>query len=312
YLKKPFDSQELLEIVEQLASSGTAPAAADFAPAPPAPLPFPVFPGAAAQTTPASPVAPEAPAASAPVFPETSFVFSEPFPEAASAEPPARAAEPIWSNFEIEPDAVTLPPLDESDLGLRVEPEAMFELAPEADEPLPVFSPFESAPEPAPSDAAPPVPEATPAPAAAPPATPEPAVPSVGEMDFAAEPIAAPEPPRCAAGFAPAPPEPAFPSFGEMDFSAEPIAAPEPPRFAAGFAPAPPPPAAAPVAAAPAAPAPSGSVTLSDDDVDRIARRVVELLGDKPVRDVAWEVIPDLAEVVIRDRIRELEAAAEA
>src|SRR6185295_4064198 len=278
YLKKPFDSQELLEIVEQLASSGTAPAAADFAPAPPAPLPFPVFPGAAAQTTPASPVAPEAPAASAPVFPEHSFVFSEPFPEAASAEPTAWAAEPIWSNFEIEPDTVTLPPLDESDLGLRVEPEAMFELAPEADEPLPVFSPFESAPEPAPSDAAPPVPEATPAPAAAPPAT----------------------------------PEPAFPSFGEMDFSAEPIAAPEPPRFAAGFAPAPPPPAAAPVAAAPAAPAASGSVTLSDDDVDRIARRVVELLGDKPVRDVAWEVIPDLAEVVIRDRIRELEAAAEA
>src|SRR6185295_7940656 len=156
YLKKPFDSQELLEIVEQLASSGTAPAA------------------------PASPVAPEAPAASAPVFPETSFVFSEPFPEAASAEPPARAAEPIWSNFEIEPDAVTLPPLDESDLGLRVEPEAMFELAPEADEPLPVFSPFESAPEPAPSAAAPPVPEATPAPAAAPPATPEPAFPSFG------------------------------------------------------------------------------------------------------------------------------------
>ena len=50
---------------------------------------------------------------------------------------------------------------------------------------------------------------------------------------------------------------------------------------------------------------------LSDDDVDRIARRIVELLGDEPVREVAWEVIPDLAEVVIKDRIRQLEAQAE-
>jgi hypothetical protein len=50
---------------------------------------------------------------------------------------------------------------------------------------------------------------------------------------------------------------------------------------------------------------------LSEEDVDRIARRVVELLGDRTVRDVAWEVIPDMAEVIIRDRLRELEAQVE-
>ncbi len=50
---------------------------------------------------------------------------------------------------------------------------------------------------------------------------------------------------------------------------------------------------------------------LSEEDVDRVARRVVELLGEKPVRDVAWEVVPDLAEVVIRSRLRELEAQTE-
>jgi CheY-like chemotaxis protein len=50
---------------------------------------------------------------------------------------------------------------------------------------------------------------------------------------------------------------------------------------------------------------------LSDDEVDRIARRVVELLGDKAVRDVAWEVIPDMAELVIKDRLRELESQVE-
>jgi hypothetical protein len=54
-----------------------------------------------------------------------------------------------------------------------------------------------------------------------------------------------------------------------------------------------------------------GNGGLSDADVDRIARRVVELLGEKTVRDVAWEVVPDLAEVVIKDRLRELESQAE-
>lgn len=50
---------------------------------------------------------------------------------------------------------------------------------------------------------------------------------------------------------------------------------------------------------------------LSEADVDRIARRVVELLGDRMLRDIAWEVVPDLAEVVIKDRIRELERQVE-
>ncbi len=50
---------------------------------------------------------------------------------------------------------------------------------------------------------------------------------------------------------------------------------------------------------------------LSDEDVDRIARRIIELLGDRAIRDVAWEVVPDLAEVVIRGRLRELENQVE-
>lgn len=56
----------------------------------------------------------------------------------------------------------------------------------------------------------------------------------------------------------------------------------------------------------PASAAPSGA--LSDADVDRIARRVVELMSDKAIRDIAWEVIPDLAEIAVRERIRELES----
>src|SRR5258708_21429386 len=58
-------------------------------------------------------------------------------------------------------------------------------------------------------------------------------------------------------------------------------------------------------------PAAGAAAALGDQDVDRIARRVVELIGDKVVRDIAWEVIPDLAEVVIKDRLRELESQLE-
>jgi len=56
---------------------------------------------------------------------------------------------------------------------------------------------------------------------------------------------------------------------------------------------------------------PSIGGPLSDDDVDRIARRLLELGGDRVLREVAWEVVPDLAEVLLKARIRELEASVE-
>jgi CheY-like chemotaxis protein len=77
-------------------------------------------------------------------------------------------------------------------------------------------------------------------------------------------------------------------------------------------------PPAAPVAAvvppapitvpAPQVPAIQGE--LSQDQVDRIARRVLEL-ADPLIERIAWEVIPDMAEMLVRQRIRELEEAAE-
>ena len=61
-----------------------------------------------------------------------------------------------------------------------------------------------------------------------------------------------------------------------------------------------------------AAAAPAGDLTgdLTDAQVDRIARRVVQLMSDEIVRNIAWEVIPDLAEMVVKERIRQLEAEA--
>ena len=53
-----------------------------------------------------------------------------------------------------------------------------------------------------------------------------------------------------------------------------------------------------------------GGVGLSDEDVDRIARRLLELAGDR-IEHIAWDVIPDMAEVMVRERIREIEAETE-
>ncbi len=54
-----------------------------------------------------------------------------------------------------------------------------------------------------------------------------------------------------------------------------------------------------------------GSFELSDDDVDRIARRVIEVASHR-LDEIAWEIVPDMAEIVVRQRIRELEAEADA
>ncbi|HVS32268.1 MAG TPA: response regulator [Thermoanaerobaculia bacterium] len=61
----------------------------------------------------------------------------------------------------------------------------------------------------------------------------------------------------------------------------------------------------------PAAPAAHAAAAtngdLTDEQIDRIARRVVQLMSDQVVRNIAWEVIPDLAEMVVKERIRQLE-----
>jgi CheY-like chemotaxis protein len=50
-----------------------------------------------------------------------------------------------------------------------------------------------------------------------------------------------------------------------------------------------------------------GERQLGDDEVERIARRVVEILGERVVRKVAWDVVPEMAERLVRERLRELE-----
>ncbi|MFL6193821.1 MAG: response regulator transcription factor [Thermoanaerobaculia bacterium] len=252
HLKKPFDSQELLQRVGELLAS-RAPAA-------------PVSPAATAATAMpdwATPPAPDLP------------------PVGGTAGLPEFSAEPSWGAFELEPEpaapmaAAPQPapePFDrevafnlEPDPGYEVEAEPVFTI--EEDEPTfavreDVFgAPSELSFDEAPQDRY--IPE-------------EPAAPA----------------PAQAAGFSWPAPEP------------EPLRFEEPP--APVWQPTP-----EPEPAFPAAAAAHGNGHLSDEDVDRIARRVVELLGDRTIRDVAWEVVPDMAEVIIRDRLRELESQVE-
>jgi hypothetical protein len=64
-----------------------------------------------------------------------------------------------------------------------------------------------------------------------------------------------------------------------------------------------------PVPEAPA-PVPATPAELSEEQVRVIATKVLEL-AQPLIEHIAWEVVPDMAEMIVRARIRELEAMAE-
>ncbi len=67
-------------------------------------------------------------------------------------------------------------------------------------------------------------------------------------------------------------------------------------------------PRSAPSAAAAAGTGPgNGALNLTPEAIDLIAEKVVERLSDRVVREIAWEVIPQVAETLVRRRIKELE-----
>lgn len=97
--------------------------------------------------------------------------------------------------------------------------------------------------------------------------------------------------PISSAEFTPAPPEftpDPVPVFGETEFPTA-----DTPQAAA-----------APITS-------TGSVNLdqlSPAMIDAIARRAVELMSDKVIREIAWEVVPDLAELLIKRQLEEKSA----
>jgi CheY-like chemotaxis protein len=372
FLKKPFDSQELLQRVQDLlaakapAAMSAMPAAAvpDFSASPTLDMPplsmpdmdLPPLAGSAGPEFSAEPSwgsfslesepepAPQPFAAPAPepfdrepsfsLEPDPSYSLeSEPVFSLEESEPPFAAPDEVFaapSELSLDetpqdryiPDAPSFPDVPAAPFAATaptavtgfdwasasapvVEPEPVFEMsAPDSlDEPEPLrfeeepATPTWQEPVAAPAWEAPAAEPVAPVWAAAEstsiyaPAFTQPEPAAALEPEIASEPAFPPGP-----TFAP---EPAFPPG--------PTFAPEP-----AFPPGPTVSEPAPVEQAAYAPAASnGNGRLSDEDVDRIAHRIVELMGDKAVRDVAWEVIPDMAEVIIRDRLRELESQVE-
>jgi hypothetical protein len=46
-------------------------------------------------------------------------------------------------------------------------------------------------------------------------------------------------------------------------------------------------------------------VELSPETIDAIVRRVVDQMSEKVVREIAWEVVPELAELLIKKKLEE-------
>ncbi len=53
------------------------------------------------------------------------------------------------------------------------------------------------------------------------------------------------------------------------------------------------------------------SLPLSEVDLDRLARRVASYLAADTLREIAWDVVPELAERMIRERLQQLENDAD-
>ncbi|HYN02625.1 MAG TPA: response regulator [Vicinamibacteria bacterium] len=227
--------------------------------------------------------------------------------------------------FEPEPhvepaDIATLPPVPSEDEGgvtgafeplpiLEPEPAPVFEPEPVPvyqPEPVPVYQPEPVPvyqPEPAPVYQPEPVPVYQPEPVPVYPPEPAPAFEPEPEPVFEPEPapVFEPEPvpvyqPEPAPAFEP---EPVFEPEPAPVFEPEPVAAQSFADVAAAVAVPPP---------APPPPSEAAAFSVPVEMVEKIAQRVVAQISEKAVREIAWEVIPDLAEALIKQEIERLKA----
>ena len=237
----------------------------------------------------ALPVAAAVPAAGGGPEPEPLHAALHPAP-VGFAEPPPRIAEP---EPEPEPELVAAPESD-SPFGAGSPLEAG---------PVVSGNPFDMEPEPAAADAL----VFDPGPGAA-------AEPEAAPLDLGSSPFgdggAAPVPP------APVPPAPDPWALSEREPVAPPAPAPPPPSLPATplsvtpapfvERPSPPPPTAA--SASVASVAFGGATELDEATLDKIADRVAARLVGRDIERIAWEVVPDVAEALIRKRLSEIEA----
>jgi len=70
-------------------------------------------------------------------------------------------------------------------------------------------------------------------------------------------------------------------------------------------------PEAEPLIAEPEPALEAGPVQLNEEQLEQVVRLVAERVSKIVIRDVVWEAVPEIAERLIRERIREIEAEAE-
>ncbi|MEE8538104.1 MAG: response regulator [Acidobacteriota bacterium] len=311
YLTKPFESQMLISKVEELLASAPRQVSAS---AQDGTIPNVKNPAAGESTT--SAAAPETPPQDAALPPEPPPQEPPPPPEQAPQEV-APAPQPVAEPAPPAPPAGPVAGAQHS-----AGPETTTEA--EASSPEPV-SPIEPVPPPMGADVPPPD-----LPAAGEPAPEPPQTQDRDEIMMADE--GPPPPPADSlAGEEPAPPVEAVPpvaepasadslppaetTSGDSDSYESTFVMPGEPETIALSGPRPAedqgPGTLYPGPASEPAPAAAPTHTLTPEQLDEIVRRVVGQLSDQVMREVAWEVIPDLAEILIRKRISELERDGE-
>lgn len=323
---KPFESQSLIHKVEELIdqtkksapppSGGGSTAFAEespFAPEPkPAPAPAPPPPSPAdlstgtfparddvfatprtASTTPTTetPHPPEVMGGETRAFPRMTFEDLPPITPSAPSEPPSPWDEPVSTGGET-----------------RAFPKMTFEdmqkMAGEPASPPPAPPPSMPSPEPSPWDSGPikalETPSQEPSQSSSlwdeQPGGETRAFPKMSFDDLESMAAQAPPPMPEPSEIPSWSPPPSAPEGEQLPFTSTPVSAPSEPE---------------PEKAAPAPAAASSTAVpseLSEEQIDRIARRVVELMSEQVIRNIAWEVIPDLAETVVKERIRQLES----
>ena len=323
---KPFESQSLIHKVEELiataksqAPTATTPAIATPPPPPPAPSSFQTAPPFAEPEPPPPPPAPKPSEFATGTFASSGEVFasraaSTPTTEIPLDQPPTSGETRAFPKMTFEDLPLAAP---SSDVGeTRAFPKMTFEDLPKPPSPPPASAPWD---EPAPAGggetrAFPKMSFEDLKPAAPPPDTPSWDARPSGNFEDANTMPPTPSPAPSSSSLwseqAPAGETRAFPKMSFEDLDKKP-AIPEPPVWSPPPPPPPPTPepvspTTGPVAALSSSAQASGELT--EEQIDKIARRVVQLLSDQVVRNIAWEVIPDLAETVVKERIRQLES----
>ena len=52
---------------------------------------------------------------------------------------------------------------------------------------------------------------------------------------------------------------------------------------------------------------PAAANVLSDDDVDRIADRVIQKLSSQVIESIAWDIVPDITEKIVREELKRID-----